>query len=99
MNPFLKDQFEEFFNRKDTFSLGVCNGCQVMSNLKEIIPGTSSWPILTNNSSGQFEARLSQVLIHESRSLLLTACKSLNYLYLWLMVKAEWILRTQKINC
>ena len=41
-----------------------------MSNLKEIIPGTSSWPILTNNSSGQFEARLSQVLIHESRSLL-----------------------------
>ena len=70
MNPFLKDQFEEFFNREDTFSLGVCNGCQVMSNLKEIIPGTNSWPILTNNSSGQFEARLSQVLIHESRSLL-----------------------------
>ena len=70
MNSFLKDQFEEFFNREDTFSLGVCNGCQVMSNLKEIIPGASSWPILTNNKSGQFEARLSQVLIHESRSLL-----------------------------
>ena len=69
MNPFLKDQFEEFFNRKDTFSLGVCNGCQVMSNLKEIIPGTSSWPILTNNSSGNLK-QARQVLIHESRSLL-----------------------------
>ncbi len=70
MNSFLKDQFEEFFNRPDTFSFGVCNGCQVMSNLKEIIPGTSFWPILTNNISGQFEARLTQVKIHKSRSLL-----------------------------
>ena len=70
MNSFLKDQFEEFFNRTDTFSFGVCNGCQVMSNLKEIIPGTSSWPILTNNDSGQFEARLTQVKIHKSKSLL-----------------------------
>ena len=70
MNSFLKDQFEEFFNRTDTFSFGVCNGCQVMSNLKEIIPGTSSWPTLTNNDSGQFEARLTQVKIHKSKSLL-----------------------------
>ena len=70
MNSFLKDQFENFFNRNNTFSFGVCNGCQVMSNLKDIIPGTSSWPKLTNNNSGQFEARLTQVKIHKSKSLL-----------------------------
>ena len=69
-NSLLKNQFEEFFNKKESFSLGVCNGCQVLSNLKEIIPGTDNWPKLKNNSSGQFEARLAQIKIFKSNSLL-----------------------------
>ena len=69
-NSLLKNQFEEFFSKKESFSLGVCNGCQVLSNLKEIIPGTDNWPKLKNNSSGQFEARLTQIKIFKSNSLL-----------------------------
>jgi phosphoribosylformylglycinamidine synthase len=65
----LRDQFAAFFERGDRFSLGVCNGCQMLSSLKEIIPGTESWPDFEANRSGQFEARLSLVKVTESASL------------------------------
>jgi phosphoribosylformylglycinamidine synthase len=65
----LRDDFSEYFARPDTFSLGVCNGCQMMSALSEIIPGTQHWPRFVRNRSEQFEGRLSLVEIVESPSL------------------------------
>lgn len=64
-NPQLRDMFSSYFDRDDAFSLGVCNGCQMMSNLKEIIPGAQSWPHFVRNASEQFEARLVQSSITE----------------------------------
>ena len=57
-NQALRDQFSQFFERKDSFALGVCNGCQMMSNLAGIIPGADAWPKFTRNQSEQYEARL-----------------------------------------
>ncbi len=65
----LRDHFQEFFDRQDRFALGVCNGCQMLSALREIIPGTDDWPDFKANLSGQFEARLSLVKITRSNSL------------------------------
>lgn len=65
----LRKQFSEFFERDDTFTLGVCNGCQMLSALKELIPGTELWPRFLKNTSEQFEARLVNVQINESPSL------------------------------
>jgi len=65
----LRDQFAAFFERDDRFALGVCNGCQMLSALKDIIPGTESWPEFIANRSGQFEARLSLVKVTDSASL------------------------------
>jgi phosphoribosylformylglycinamidine synthase len=70
-NPMARDQFEAYFNRQDTFSLGVCNGCQMMSNLKSIIPGAEHWPAFVRNRSEQFEARLSLIEVQDSPSVLL----------------------------
>ncbi|MFO7869986.1 MAG: phosphoribosylformylglycinamidine synthase [Kiritimatiellia bacterium] len=70
-NPRLKEIFAEFFAREDTFALGVCNGCQMMSQLKEIIPGAEHWPAFTGNLSEQFEARYITVRIEKSPSVLL----------------------------
>jgi phosphoribosylformylglycinamidine synthase len=67
--PELREQFQTFFERNDRFALGVCNGCQMLSSLKDIIPGTDSWPDFVANRSGQFEARLSLVKVTESASL------------------------------
>ena len=67
--PELRDQFEAFFENKNHFALGVCNGCQMLSALKAIIPGADSWPEFVANRSGQFEARLSLVKVTESPSL------------------------------
>jgi phosphoribosylformylglycinamidine synthase len=64
-------EFERFFARKDTFTLGVCNGCQMVSNLKEIIPGAERWPRFVRNRSEQFEARLALVRVEQSPSVLL----------------------------
>ncbi len=69
-NPIARDAFEAFFNRQDTFALGVCNGCQMMSNLEEIIPGTGHWPRFERNQSEQFEARFVLVEIPENPSIL-----------------------------
>jgi phosphoribosylformylglycinamidine synthase len=68
----LRAEFAAFFARPDTFSLGVCNGCQMMALLKELIPGASSWPRFLRNRSEQFEARLSLVEIAPSPSVLLS---------------------------
>jgi phosphoribosylformylglycinamidine synthase len=65
----LSDQFARFFARQDTFGLGVCNGCQMMSNLKSIIPGAQAWPKFTRNKSEQFEARFGMVEVQDSPSI------------------------------
>ncbi len=69
-NPQLAEQFASFFNRHDTFALGVCNGCQMMAALAPIIPGAQAWPKFTRNRSEQFEARLSLVEVLDSPSIL-----------------------------
>ena len=69
--PRLRDMFAAFFQRPDTFSLGVCNGCQMLSHLSELIPGAENWPRFLRNSSEQFEARYVTVEVLESRSVLL----------------------------
>jgi phosphoribosylformylglycinamidine synthase len=69
-NKNAKAMFTAFFERKDTFTLGVCNGCQMLSNLKEIIPGSEAWPHFVQNKSERFEARFSLVEIQESPSVL-----------------------------
>jgi len=71
LNSKLKDLFSEFFARPDTFTLGVGNGCQLLSYLKEIIPGSSLWPTFERNLSEKFEARLSMVEIMPTKSILL----------------------------
>ena len=71
-NPQLKDQFTAFFARQDAFSLGVCNGCQMMSNLKSIVPGADNWPHFVRNASEQYEARFVQSEVIKSNSVLLT---------------------------
>ena len=68
-NPALAEAFAEFFNRPDSFALGVCNGCQMMAALSRIIPGAQHWPRFTRNTSQQFEARLSLVEVLDSPSL------------------------------
>ena len=70
-NNNVKDQFEKFFDNQKTFTLGVCNGCQMLSNLKSIIPGALYWPSFERNFSDQFEARLVQVKIKQTNSILL----------------------------
>ncbi len=65
-----RDAFEAFFNRRDTFALGVCNGCQMMSRIKEIIPGADDWPRFERNLSEQFEARFCMVEVPENPSIL-----------------------------
>ena len=72
-NQVARDTFESFFNRPDTFSLGVCNGCQMMSKIKALIPGASHWPTFERNLSEQFEARFSLVKIEPSPSVLFTS--------------------------
>ena len=70
-HPALRDQFAAFFADPDTLTLGVCNGCQMVSNLAEIIPGAEAWPKFRRNLSEQFEARLSMVHVPKSASLIL----------------------------
>ncbi|KAI6248693.1 Phosphoribosylformylglycinamidine synthase [Erysiphe necator] len=60
-----RPEFERFFARPDTFTLGVCNGCQMLTRIKELIPGTDNWPLFLQNKSRQFEARLSMVKIQD----------------------------------
>ena len=69
-NSHALQQFEQFFNRTDTFALGVCNGCQMFSHLRELIPGAGHWPDFIRNQSEQFEARLSTVKIARTASIL-----------------------------
>ncbi|HEY4541645.1 MAG TPA: phosphoribosylformylglycinamidine synthase subunit PurQ, partial [Noviherbaspirillum sp.] len=68
-NAGLKEAFSGFFRRNDTFALGICNGCQMMSNLKSIIPGAEAWPKFTRNKSEQFEARFAMVEVADSPSI------------------------------
>jgi len=68
-NPRARAEFEAFFARTDTFALGVCNGCQMMSNLHSIIPGAEGWPRFVQNQSERFEARVASVLIEKSPSI------------------------------
>ncbi|KXS49433.1 MAG: phosphoribosylformylglycinamidine synthase, partial [Marinobacter sp. T13-3] len=67
-NDRVRDQFSSFFNRQDTLALGVCNGCQMLSNLHELIPGSEGWPRFVRNQSEQFEARFAMVEVQASES-------------------------------
>ncbi|HEU0151913.1 MAG TPA: phosphoribosylformylglycinamidine synthase [Arenimonas sp.] len=68
--PDLREQFARFFERADSFSLGVCNGCQMLAQLKGLVPGAEHWPRFLRNRSEQYEARLAQVQVEESPSIL-----------------------------
>lgn len=68
-NEQLSSQFQTFFQRSDTFALGICNGCQMLSSLKSIIPGAGHWPKFTRNQSEQFEARFAMMEVMESPSI------------------------------
>ena len=70
-NARARDGFQAFFERRDSFALGVCNGCQMMSNLHELIPGTENWPHFVRNRSEQFEARVAMVQVQDSPSIFL----------------------------
>ncbi len=70
-NPSVREEFETFFHRSDTFGLGVCNGCQMMSHLSGLIPGAASWPSFRRNYSEQFEARVVMVEVQDSPSIFL----------------------------
>ncbi|WP_415900163.1 phosphoribosylformylglycinamidine synthase [Neptuniibacter sp. QD48_11] len=70
-NARARDQFQQFFNREDTFALGICNGCQMLSNLHELIPGSDLWPHFVRNVSEQFEARVAMVEVQDSKSVFL----------------------------
>ncbi len=67
----LREQFAAFFARQDSFTLGVCNGCQMLGQLRELIPGAQHWPAFLHNASGRFEARLALLEVEESPSLFL----------------------------
>jgi phosphoribosylformylglycinamidine synthase len=71
LNDKLRAQFKKFFARPDTFTLGACNGCQMLAALKEIIPGAETWPAFLKNTSEQFEGRVVLTQINESPSILL----------------------------
>ncbi|WP_422417364.1 phosphoribosylformylglycinamidine synthase [Pseudomonas sp. GZD-222] len=70
-NSRAREAFQQYFERTDSFTLGVCNGCQMMSNLHELIPGTELWPHFVRNRSEQFEARVAMVQVQESNSIFL----------------------------
>jgi phosphoribosylformylglycinamidine synthase len=70
-NPVARDEFQAFFERRATFTLGVCNGCQMLAALKELIPGAADWPRFVRNRSEQYEARLCLAQIPRSTSVLL----------------------------
>ncbi len=70
-NPRTYDEFSAFFHRNDTFALGVCNGCQMMAQLRDLIPGADHWPTFVRNQSEQFEARLVMVEVLDSPSIFL----------------------------
>ena len=69
--PGLREQFARFFERSDSFSLGVCNGCQMLAQLKGLVPGAEHWPRFLRNRSEQYEARLAMVEVLDSPSILL----------------------------
>jgi phosphoribosylformylglycinamidine synthase len=69
-NDRARAEFKEFFAREDTFALGVCNGCQMMSNLHSIIPGSDHWPRFVQNQSERYESRLVSLRIEQSPSVL-----------------------------
>ncbi len=71
LNPKVRAGFEAFFKREDTFTLGVCNGCQMLSQLKDLIPGADHWPVFRRNLSEQFEARVVMVEVEASPSIFL----------------------------
>ncbi len=68
-HPLVCEELQAFFARPDTFGIGVCNGCQMFSQIKQLIPGTESWPCFVGNRSRQFEARLSLVEVLDTRSI------------------------------
>jgi len=71
LEPRVRAQFRDFFHRPDTFTLAICNGCQMLSTLRELIPGAAHFPRFLQNASERFEARLCMVRVEPSPSLFL----------------------------
>src|SRR5690606_2978874 len=71
-NQSVRDQFAAFFENENTLALGVCNGCQMLSNLRELIPGAGFWPHFVRNRSEQFEARVALLEVKASNSMFLS---------------------------
>jgi phosphoribosylformylglycinamidine synthase len=71
-HPRAKQVFQQFFLRENTFTLGVCNGCQMLAHLKDLIPGAQDWPTFTQNTSQQFEARVAMVEVLSTPSIFFT---------------------------
>ena len=71
-NDILRTSFSDYFNNLDKFALGICNGCQTLSNLKSIIPGSENWPSFIQNKSERFESRITMVAVEKSNSIFLT---------------------------
>lgn len=88
-NTALRDQFSAFFHRQDTLALGVCNGCQMLSNLAEIIPGTENWGRFVRNKSERFEAVLQWFALTSIIPYGLTECRDHICRLRFLMVKDE----------
>ena len=78
-NPMLTEEFKSFFERLDTFGLGVCNGCQMFAEIAQLIPGAAHWPKFTQNKSERFEARLSMVEVLPSKSMFFQGLEGLRY--------------------
>ena len=78
LNRRARDVFEAFFTRPDTFTLGVCNGCQMLSELRDLIPGATHWPSFERNTSEQFEARLVMAEVIRSSSILTVGLEGLS---------------------
>ncbi|GMK54743.1 hypothetical protein CspeluHIS016_0113290 [Cutaneotrichosporon spelunceum] len=73
LNSVARSEFSAFFGRKDSFALGVCNGCQFFSQLRDIIPGTDAWPLFKFNRSERFEGRVASVKISDGTTSVLLA--------------------------
>jgi len=78
-NTRVRAQFEEFFARQSTLAFGICNGCQMMSNLRELIPGAEHWPHFVRNASEQFEGRTVMVAVQETPSVLLAGMQGSHF--------------------
>ncbi|GIR40901.1 MAG: hypothetical protein CM15mP51_16810 [Porticoccaceae bacterium] len=96
-NSYLREEFESFFNKPETFSLGICNGCQMLSALKDLIPGAEHWPKFVQNKSEQFEARFLSLLWSRRLQCCLKTWRAHSCQLRYLTVRGERVSRKSRI--